>query len=312
MNDKYNHKSAILSLLDSAIDPIAQKRVSVRKKTVIITGMPFVGGDQLAEDYKTCAPYCLEKNLDLLLFCGGSELACRLNQVSRSTPVNAIKIGTMSEWQIESWIEPVHKSIRLQIDRTKKAGVVIERLDPNSIDSSMSRSIQELMRLQIARSRLPPLGYVAKRPTIDQLGSYDRVYVAKDATDQIIALACVRYLHERRCLYLEHLFRSDYTPNGMTEFLLHEVACNVDASPHIEVDRICLGLSPLADVHSPLLRTCAQLSSWLYSFNGIQKFRQRLHPDNNLPMYLFYPDYLTLPEALYRLLAAFIDRFREY
>mgnify|MGYP003869690391 CR=1 FL=1 len=313
-----DHRREILSLLGD--DSEARHRISTQRKAVILTGMPFVDDRQLAREYLCCHPYCEANDLALLLLCAPKSLTAWLQsaidtasqcmRMPRLRSLTALNIGTMPQWQLSSWISP-RKSIRQQINRAKRSGVVVDQINPARVEKvgnnqALRDELHSLIRLHCNSAKLPPLGYIAKRPAVEDLSDYDSLYVARYA-GQVVALACIRYCTQAATIYIEHLFRhrtngaTSVGPlNGMTELLLHEIALRSQRG-----QRICLGLSPLADVSSPILKVAAQVTSGLYPFKGIERFRSRLHPDENLPMYLYYPDHLTRLEALYKLLCAF-------
>lgn len=321
MRKMQDHHAALASMAGRSDEAQFMRRLSVRQGTVIIAGMPFVSSSCLLEEYLQCIPYCRAHDLALYLFCCNAETMNHLQNNGVQTPghappLAALKIGEMPKWKLSSWRAPPHKSIRLQINRAARAGVMIEHADASTIGEQTRRELHDLMQLHIRKHKLLSLGWVAKQPTIDQLADYDALLIARHA-ERIVAIACMRYLASRRCLYLEHLFRRDHAPNGMTELLLNYIANSVtnnvaQDTPHghmtwadDDIETISLGLSALAAVDSVLLRACVRLGSWIYPFAGIHKFRQRLHPDCNESMYLLFPDYLTRVEAIYRLLRAF-------
>ena len=109
-------------------------------------------------------------------------------------------------------------------------------------------------------------------------------YFVAERGGRVVELLSAVPVYARRGWLIEDVLRSRRAPNGTTEALIDALMRDVADS-----DFVTLGLAPLSGSMAPFLRVARLVSSPLFDFEGLRRFRQRLRPSHWESVWLLYP-----------------------
>ncbi len=209
-----------------------------------------------------------------------------------ATEVRAIEgfsrllLGEQPVWRPSAWPDCVsrHRRLREQIRRPRAKGLVVRRVEPRELDShtDLRAQIDALAREWLGTRRMLPMGFlVAIEPF--HLPEEHRYFVAVQG-QRVVAFLSAVPVYARCGWLIEDVLRSRRAPNGTTEALIDMLMRDVADS-----EFVTLGLVPLSGPVSPWLRAVRFVSTPLFDFTGLRRFRQRLHPARWESVWLLYP-----------------------
>lgn len=213
-----------------------------------------------------------------------------------------VVVGAVPEWRTATWAAKVAatRGVRAQLRRGEKKGVRVRALPVAAVeangaisadavsgdavdapvvvdvDAVSADAVDALVDVWQARHALPPFAFVA-RPAPRAPGRH--VFVAERA-GALVAVLSASHLPAARRFVVDDLIRHPRAPQGTSELLIHAA---ITAAGALDVDVVTLGVTPLVGARGALavVRTLARP---LYDFDGLARFRRRLHPDAWVPV----------------------------
>jgi lysylphosphatidylglycerol synthetase-like protein (DUF2156 family) len=197
----------------------------------------------------------------------------------------ALRIGEQPVWQATRWDEILASgaSLRYQLRRAKRKGVVVRRLAPEELQSGtqLRDALDELGARWLGTRRMAPMRFLVQLDALS-LASERLLFVAeRDGVPVGMASAVPVYARAR--MFVEDLVRAPNAPNGTNELLVDAVMRMVTS---MELAEVTLGLAPLAGDVARWLRFARWAGRPLYDFAGLRAFKAKLRPHAWEPIYL--------------------------
>jgi phosphatidylglycerol lysyltransferase len=204
-------------------------------------------------------------------------------------------------WNPEEWQASLreHRSLREQLRRARAKGVTVHAASGNE-RRALVAPLGRLVDRWLATRALPPLGFLVAVPSA--LDAVDAQWFVASSGDQIVGVARVLPVPGRKGWFIEHLLRDPDAPNGSMELLVDAVMRWAAAAGS---SWLTLGLSPLSGSVPPPLRFARTRLRFLYDFEGLRRFKQKLRPRDAIPIYLAFPASQGAARSLLDALAAF-------
>lgn len=217
--------------------------------------------------------------------------------------LDSVLVGEQPVWSPLDWVDSLkaHPSLREQVRRARAKGVAVRHMT-DADASVLHDDLRRLLGRWLATRAMPPMGFLVAVPNAFEAVDGQRFVAFRG--DAIVGVACVIPVPGRNGWFLEHLLRDPDAPNGTVELL-------VDAVMRWAADNgstwLTLGLAPLSgDLPRPL-RIARERLGWLYDFEGLRRFKEKLRPRDWVPIYLAFPPPGSAAVATYDALTAFAD-----
>lgn len=202
--------------------------------------------------------------------------------------MKSLRIGEQGIWNNEGWasIKASHKSLREQLRRAKAKGVVCTPCDHQELSSeTLQQEIESLLVAWQQNHPMPPMGFaVALDPFCNP--NHRRILLARQGETLVGVLVTVVLPATKTC-FVEDLLRHPSAPNGTSEALID---ASFAVSSREGAQQTSLGLAPLSGTISLPLRVIADISTPLFDFGGLRRFKEKLRPHKWQPVYLCYPE----------------------
>ena len=217
----------------------------------------------------------------------------------------ALAIGAQPVWDPGAWADTLRSSasLREQIRRARAKGVTArvatagEVADPGS---PTRRAVEALIARWLAARDMAPMGFLVDVQPFDFAD--ERRYLLAERDGRLVGFLAAVPVYARDGWLFEDLLRDHDAPNGTSELL-------VDAAMRDAAGRgsayVTLGLAPLGSTVHPRLRALGALSSGLYDFAGLYRFKSKLKPHRWDPIHLVHPAGTPAALALLDALTAF-------
>jgi phosphatidylglycerol lysyltransferase len=212
----------------------------------------------------------------------------------------AVCIGEQPVWSPAAWDEKLAEapSLRYQLRRARGKGVEVRRVAAAEVadpGAPLRRAIAALAAEWLASRRMAPMGFLVQLEPLICAG--ERVLVVAERDGAVVGFLSAVPVYARRRLFVEDVLRAPGAPNGTTELLIDEA---MRAARERGDDAVTLGLAPLSGGVAPPLRLARLLSTPLYDFRGLHRFKAKLRPDAWEPVYLAAPalPWLALRDGL--------------
>lgn len=236
----------------------------------------------------------------------------RLEHLKRGDGTSALfYLGAEPYWDPRRWPEIVagHASVRAQVARSRNKGVEVAELRLGTDEATAL--LGDVQAEWLAEKGLPPLAFLTMPWLFDRLGDR-RLFVATRG-GEVVAFAVLTPIPGREGWLVEQLARRPSAPNGVGEQL-------VDAAFRRLAEEgagfVSLGIVPL----SPRARGADAAPWWLrgtfgwarahgrrfYNFDGLDRFKAKLHPDAWLPVYAILNAPSPTPALMWGVLEAIV------
>ena len=218
-----------------------------------------------------------------------------------ATGARALPIGEQPVWSPVDWPAVVagSRNLKEQLRRARAKGVAVREVDapvPAALLGQLNAIRQEWQR----GHGLPPMGFLVEPVDFAELLGR-RLWLAEQGGALVAALV-VAPVPAREGVLFEELCRHPGAPNGTSELLLDAALRALAQEGHRYAT---LGLAPLSGDVGPWLRAAAKLSSGLYDFRGLRRFKSKLKPARWDPLFIAVPPGASRPLALWDALGAF-------
>jgi len=259
-------------------------------------GDPVGPDDELQDIIERFASYCRERGWAVAFH---QVFPDRL-PVYRALGFRQLKIGDDAVVDLRSFslTGSAMKEFRNAVNRLKRAGYRVERLDPPIPD----RTIEQLKSVSDAWLRLP--GHRERRFT---LGKFDPEYVrstvayaAIDSKGRVAAFVNLVPSYSRGLASVDLMRRRPDAPNGIMDFLFAEMFMELKSQGY---ERFNLGMAPLAEfrdgerqtIEERLLRSAIKRMPFLFRADTLRRFKAK-YASHWEPRYSVYRTPLDLPK----------------
>ncbi len=265
-------------------------------KFILVAGEPVAEPDEMLELLRGLKRLAVNRKKTLGLLPSREMPA----QVTEALCLDRVYIGQEPVFDLQREAN-YGKSIRQAICRAKKLGISVGEFSPaGDVLGADRRAIQALCKRWSGSRELPPMQFLfALNPLA--LAEHKRIFLAKDASGNVIAMLACSPIFGRNGWYLEDLLRGAEAPNGTTELLVTSV---LELLRNDGYDMATLALAPLAglsnhdDAHpwlNKLMRLAYKRLSFVYHFETLEYFKGKFKPDFWEPNYFyFYPQGVKL------------------
>lgn len=212
-----------------------------------------------------------------------------------------VQIGEQPVWDPAHWEPSLRQraSLREQLRRARAKGVRVRQVSDGE-RPALAEPLRRLLTRWLATRAMPPMGFLVAIPSA--FDSADGKLFAASLGERIVGVACVIPVPGRRGLFIEHLLRDPHAPNGTVELLVDAV---MRWAASIGCSWLTLGLAPLAGDVVPPLRFARRRLRFLYDFEGLRRFKQKLYPRDAIPIYVAFPPSQGATRSILDALAAF-------
>ena len=238
----------------------------------------------------------------------------RLENLLLTVPDHSkILVGAQPCWDPSGWPAIVKKygSLRAQLNRAKNKNVVIREW--NIDEARGNKRLRRCLHEWLASKGLPPLHFVIEPDTLDRLENR-RIFVAEQS-ETVVGFLLLSPIPNRNGWLTEQFPHIPSAPNGTVELMMDAAMRKLGEEG---CDYITLGLSPLSrratiePFDNPIwLRV---LLAWMrkhfqrfYNFEGLDRFKSKLMPDNWEPIFAISNEEEFSGRTLYAIALAFTE-----
>lgn len=280
----------------------------------LAAGAPLCSTRNLARAAETFALAAREHGRTAAFF-GAVE---RLVQAS-SGAYDWLQVGSQASWDPRRWPDTVEgTSVPSQVRRAARKGLRIREIPAAHLEKGTALRLQAARLIQGWRDRhgLPPMRYVVDLAPFTC--RRERRYFAGFLEERMVALVVAVPIYARNGWFLESLLFDPPVPNG-TAVALVDLAMRTLGAEGAEY--ATTGISALVGLPggpqrhpglTAVMRFCYERLNGLYSFQGIERFQDRLRPHGWEPVYLLAHRRVT-PGTVWAVLKSFaggrLDRF---
>jgi phosphatidylglycerol lysyltransferase len=222
-----------------------------------------------------------------------------VEQIDAFTGFRRLALGLQSILLPERWPATLgaHRKLREQLRRARAKGVTVRLASAADVapGTALRGEIERLRREWLAARPMEPMGFlVAVEPFH---AAHHHLYVVAERRGRVVqVLSAVPAFASRGWLF-EDMLRGPDAPNGTTELVL-DLALRTIAG---DAAWATPGLTPLAGPIAWWLRAARTVTTPLYDFDGLRRFRARLSPARWIPVWLVWdrgPAWLVLIDVL--------------
>jgi len=199
-----------------------------------------------------------------------------------------LRLGQQPVWDPRAWPATLaaHRGLREQLRRARAKGVRVRRVAAAEVapGTALRAALDALTAAWLAARHMEPMGFLVTLVPFAR-AERQRYYVAERAGQPVAYLAAVP-VPARAGWFLEDLIRGGDAPNGTAESLIDAALRDLAADG---VGYATTGLAPLAGDVPRWMRALGRGGAALYDFDGLRRFKARLHPARWDDVWLVYP-----------------------
>jgi phosphatidylglycerol lysyltransferase len=128
------------------------------------------------------------------------------------------------------------------------------------------------------------------------------IYLVAEREGALVGVLSAVPIFRLKGWFVEDLLRHGQAPNGTTELM---VSAFLELVREMGATYVTLGLEPLAGPIPSALRLARRLSQPLFHFQGLEHFKEKLHPSGRETRYLFGSSGMSRIRSLFDVLVAF-------
>jgi len=200
-----------------------------------------------------------------------------------------LRLGQQPVWDPRAWPATLaaHRGLREQLRRARAKGVRVRRVDAAEVAAGtpLRAALDQLTAAWLAARHMEPMGFLVTLVPFARADDH-RYYLAERAGRPVAFLAAVP-VPARDGWFLEDLIRGGDAPNGTAESLVDAALRDLAADG---VGYATTGLAPLAGDVPGWMRALGRAGGALYDFDGLYRFKRRLHPGGWEPVWLCFPE----------------------
>lgn len=277
-------------------------------RVAIVISAPLSAKEHWRQVTKDFLAHCRQEKLACLILPIGEEFA----EVARECGMGLLCVGESGYFNLPAW-KPAGdraKKVRAGVNQARKAGITVERYDPNHQPDDLTRTeIETLCQIWLGTREVGALGWLLELNPF-KLCQHKRYFLARQADGRLEGMLACCPVYAREGWYLEDLIRRPDADRGVSELLV------VEALKHLATEGAklaTLGTSPLAGVKSEgqfkniarLLKLTYRHFDAFYHFKTLHRFKAKFAPSFVEKEFLaVYP-----PRFRWRLVFALITAF---
>ena len=224
---------------------------------------------------------------------------------------STVLLGSQQVWEPADWPRIVagRSSIRAQLNRAVNKNVRVSEWAAE--ESRDNQELGDCLAEWLSNRGLPPLHFLVEPQTLNR--TEDRRIFVAERSSRVIAFLVMSPITCRKGWLTEQFPRRRSAPNGTVELLIDTAMRALGGSG---AEHVTMGLVPLATaaasttVHNPLWLSL--LTTWVrahgrrfYDFEGLERFKSKLHPGYWEPIYAISNERRFSPRTLFAVAAAF-------
>lgn len=282
----YEHQSFVLLYGGMNVWRSSEPEAAVvyrRVGRVAIAGAaPLTAREHLREVINRFLDYCREQNLDCLMLPISEETA----RAAQECGMGLLKIGESGYFKLPEW-KPAGdraKKVRAGVNQARKAGITVERYDPNQANQGARAraEIEDLCQAWINTREIDALGWLLELDPF-ALSEHKRYFLARAADGHLEGMLACSPIPARRGWYLEDLIRRPGAGRGVSELLVVEALKHLAAEG---AELATLATSPLAGIEpegdfknlARLLKLIYEHLDAFYHFKALHRFKAKFAP----------------------------------
>lgn len=197
-----------------------------------------------------------------------------------------LKIGESGYFKLPEW-KPAGdraKKVRAGVNQARKAGITVERYDPNQANQGARAraEIEDLCQAWINTREIDALGWLLELDPF-ALSEHKRYFLARAADGHLEGMLACSPIPARRGWYLEDLIRRPGAGRGVSELLVVEALKHLAAEG---AELATLATSPLAGIEpegdfknlARLLKLIYEHLDAFYHFKALHRFKAKFAP----------------------------------
>ena len=209
-----------------------------------------------------------------------------VEQVDALPDFRRLALGVESVLLPEHWPATLAASrkLREQLRRARAKGVTVRLASAAEVapGTTLRGEIERLGREWLAARPMEPMGFLV---AVEPFHAADHhLYVVAERRGEVVQVLSAVPAFARRGWLFEDMLRGPDAPNGTTELVL-DLALRTIAG---RAAWATPGLTPLTGPIAWWLRAARSLTTPLYDFDGLRRFRARLAPARWIPVWLVW------------------------
>jgi len=209
---------------------------------------------------------------------------------------DSLQVGLAAVWNPARWHAVVRSAekLRNRLSKARRDGITVRLLDVEEVSEAapLRKELIEIVDAWADQKALPSMGFMV---TVELFQHSDRRrYFIVESAGKIHGFAVCVPIYGRRGWLLEDMMMRPESPAGCGEALVDTVMRQLSAEG---AEVVSLGMVALAGLDAGvqkgrhpfltrLLRFCGRTMGWLYNFEGLYRFRNKMKPLAWEPVYL--------------------------
>ena len=206
----------------------------------------------------------------------------------QNSTFDSLQVGLVAIWNPAHWQALVRgaEKLRNRLSKAKRGGATVRLLDHHEVSegASLRQQLVDIVDAWADQKALPPMGFMV---TVELFQHAERRrYFIVESAGKIHGFAVCVPIYGRNGWLLEDMMISPESPAGCSEALVDGVMRQLsDEGAEI----VSLGMVALAGLDAGkererhpmligLLRISAKTMGWLYNFEGLYRFRNKMKP----------------------------------
>jgi phosphatidylglycerol lysyltransferase len=225
------------------------------------------------------------------------------------TAFDALRIGLAPVWNPKHWDEVIRtaEKLRNRLSKARRSGITVRLLTTDDVNNTPLRTaLIRIVDEWAEQKALPSMGFMV---TVELFQHSDRRrYFIVECGGEVQGLAVCVPVYGRQGWLVEDMMIRPKAPAGCGEALVDAVMrqlsieAGLDAGDQLGKHAYLMGL----------LRFCGKTMGWLYNFDGLYRFRNKMKPSAWEPVYLVSSgpvNFLTIRAVLMAFAEGWVPRF---
>lgn len=234
-------------------------------------------------------------------------------ELAKRPGYSTVTLGAQPIWSPASWCErfDADRSLRAQRNRARNKGVIVKEWTPEQ--ATNHPELWRVLREWLSTRGLPTLHFLVEPSTLGLIEGR-RIFVAEMA-GKPVGFVMLAPVPGRKGWLTEQFVRGHSAPNGTVELTLDTAIRAVAADGD---EYVTMGIVPLAEhgvgTSEGNPRWLRLLLKWVrahgrrfYDFDGLDRFKEKFHPDEWEPIFAISKEPRFTFRTLYAIAAAFTE-----
>lgn len=284
----------------------------------VAVGGPLCAPDQTARVVNAFHDAAREAGCRVVFFGVTQPMVDRL----KDSTFDSLQIGLAAVWNPALWNEVIRgaEKLRNRVSKARRSGITVRLLDLQEISETgpLRKQLTEIVDEWADQKALPSMGFMVTVELFQH--AHRRRYFIVEGEEKIHGFAVCVPIYGRHGWLLEDMMIRPASPAGCGEAL---VDCVMRQLSDEGAEVVSLGMVALAGLDggdqkgrhpflTGLLRLCGRTMGWLYNFEGLYRFRNKMKPLAWEPVYLVTDGpvtFLTIRAVLMAFAEGWVTRF---